>query len=86
MNIPFNHHFPMVFLWFSYGFPMVLPGRVSLVVSLFVSDPPWHHRGAAVDGQPHRRHAGGHQQVTPGGEAPNGLATDHLPWPWRFDG
>lgn len=32
----------------------------------------------AVDGQPHRRHAGGHQQVTPGCEAPNGLATDHL--------
>ena len=52
----------------------------------FVSEPPWHHRGAAVDGQPHRRHAGGHQQVTPGCEAPNGLATDHLPWPWWFDG
>ena len=22
-EIPLNHHFPMVFLWFSYGFPMV---------------------------------------------------------------
>ena len=23
IKTPFNHHFPMVFLWFSYGFPMV---------------------------------------------------------------
>ena len=25
IKIPLNHHFPMVFLWFSYGFPMVFP-------------------------------------------------------------
>ena len=25
IKIPFNHHFPMVFPWFSYGFPMVFP-------------------------------------------------------------
>ena len=23
IHIPFNQHFPMVFLWFSYSFPMV---------------------------------------------------------------
>ena len=26
IKIPWNHHFPMVFLWFSYGFPMVSYG------------------------------------------------------------
>ena len=26
-EIPLNHQFPMDFLWFSYGFPMVLPGH-----------------------------------------------------------
>ena len=29
MIIPLNHHFPMVFLWFSYGFPMLVHQRVS---------------------------------------------------------
>ena len=32
-EIPLNHHFPMVFRWFSYGFPMVFPwfwGRIFL--------------------------------------------------------
>ena len=28
--IPLNHHFPMVFLWFSYGFPMVFVMSSSL--------------------------------------------------------
>ena len=25
-----NHHFPMVFPWFSHGFPTVLPNQVGL--------------------------------------------------------
>ena len=25
IKVPLNHHFPMVFLWFSYGFPMIFP-------------------------------------------------------------
>ena len=25
-KITSNHHFPMVFLWFSHGFPIVCPG------------------------------------------------------------
>ena len=45
-----------------------------------MTEGPRHHCGAAVDGQPHPRHTGGHQQVTPGGEAAHGLGTDHLPW------
>ena len=25
IETPLNHHFPMVFLWFSHGFPLVIP-------------------------------------------------------------
>ena len=32
-----NQHFPMVFLWFSYGFPMVVhPGRPCEVVGVSI--------------------------------------------------
>ena len=40
---PLNHHFPMVFLWFSYGLPYRVPMCLKSSILLMPGTAPWSH-------------------------------------------